>query len=284
MRFNLLGTLEVIADSGEKIRIPRPRARRLLAVLLLMNGRPATAEWLVEAVWGEGAPRSGAGTLRTHLYLLRRSPAIAGRLRRDDGGYLFDLHPGELDLEDFRVLAGQGRRALEAGDLRNAEKLLRQAVGLWRVPELPDLPTTVTVLEETIRLRGERASVNEQLFDVVLRQGRHRELVPELQASVSVNPVNERAWEQLILALYRSGRRAEAIQTYNGARAVLVDEYGVDPGPRLRQLFQRLLQDDPALLPWPPSSRQSSRPDAVAPAERGQRAAKGLQADPAPQC
>jgi DNA-binding SARP family transcriptional activator len=213
-----------------------------------MNGRPVTAEWLVEAVWGESAPRSGVGTLRTHLYLLRRSPAIAGRLRREDGGYLVELRSGELDLADFRVLSAQGRRALEVGDPRNAEKLLRQAVGLWRVPELSDVPGTVAVLEETVRLRGERASVSEQLFEAVLRQGRHHELVPDLQASVSANPVNERGWEQLMLALYRSGRRAEAIQAYNGARAVLVDEYGIDPGPRLRTLFQRLLQEDPALL------------------------------------
>jgi len=248
MRFNLLGALEVTVDSGQKIRIPRPRARQLLAVLLLMNGRPVSAEFLAEAVWGEDAPGSRLGTLRTHLYLLRRNPAVAERLRREDGGYLLDVRPGEVDLADFRALAAQGQRALAAGDLRAAEELLRQAMALWRLPELPDVPATAAVVAETVKLSGERVRANEQLIDAVLRQGRHRELVPELEASVCVNPLNERAWEQLILALYGAGRRAEAIQAYNGARTLLVDEYGIDPGPRLRQLFHQVLRDDPALV------------------------------------
>lgn len=249
MRFNMLGTLEVIVDPGQKIRIPRPRARQLLTVLLLWNGRPVSAEFLAEAVWGEDAPSSRLGSLRTHLYLLRRDPAVAERLRREDGGYLLDVRPGELDLEDFRALAAQGQQALETGDVRSAEKLLRQAVALWRMPELCDVPATLAVMAEMVKLSGERLRANEQLVDAVLRQGRHRELVPELEASVCANPLNERAWEQLILALYGSGRRAEAIQAYNGARALLVDEYGIDPGPRLRHLFQQVLQDDPALVP-----------------------------------
>jgi DNA-binding SARP family transcriptional activator len=256
MRFNMLGTLEVIADSGEKVPIPRPRVRELLAVLLLMNGRPVSAESLIEAVWGEDAPSSRVGTLRTHVYLLRRNLAVAERLHREDGGYLLDVRSGELDLADFRALAAQGQWALEAGDLPGAEDLLRRAVGLWRLSEVRDLPATPAVTGEVVKLSGERVRAHEQLIEAMLRQGRYRELVPELEASVSVNPLNERAWEQLIVALYGLGRRAEAIQAYNGVRTLLGDEYGIDPGPRLRGLFQQLLRDDPALSAEPPLARE----------------------------
>lgn len=255
MRFNMLGTLEVIADSGEKVRIPRPRLRELLAVLLLMNRQPASTETLIGAIWGDDAPNSKVGTLRTHVYLLRRNPAVAERLQREDGGYRLDVRPGELDLADFRTLAAQGQSSLETGDLHNAEKLLRQAISLWRLPKLRDLPDTPPVMEEVVKLYGERARANEQLIEAMLRQGRYREIVPELKASVFANPLNERAWEQLIVALYRLGRRAEAIQTYNDVRTLLVDEYGIDPSTRLRYLFQQLLRDDPALarhFPEPP--------------------------------
>jgi DNA-binding SARP family transcriptional activator len=248
MRFNLLGTLEVTADSGERVCISRPRARALLAVLLLLNGRPLSAGFLARAVWGEDAPNSAVGTLRTHLYLLRRHPPVAERLRREEDGYVLELRPGELDLDDFRTLAAQGRQALEVGDLPGAEKLLRRAAALWRLPELRDLPATPAVMAETLRLSAVRARVSEQLIDAMLGQGRHRELVPELEADVSVNPLNERTWEQLIVALYGSGRRAEAIQAYHGVRTVLVNEYGIDPGPRLRRLFQQVLVDDPDLV------------------------------------
>jgi DNA-binding SARP family transcriptional activator len=249
MRFNLLGMLEVFAGPGQPIRIPRLRARQLLAVLLLLNGRPVSAGFLAEAVWGEEGSGSRLGNLRTHVYLLRRNLAVAERLRREDNGYLLHVRPGELDLEDFRALAAQGQHALAAGDLCRAEQLLRRAMALWRLPELRDVPPTQAVMADTVKLTSERVRAHEQLIDAVLRQGRHRELVPELEANVCVNPLNERAWEQLILALYGSGRRAEAIRAFNSARTLLVDDYGIDPGPRLRHLFHQVLRDDPTLVP-----------------------------------
>ena len=247
MRFNLLGPLQVLLSPGQLLRIPRPRARQLLAVLLLTGGQPVSADYLADAVWGEDAAGARLGNLRTHVYLLRRHPAVAERLRREDGGYLLDVRPGELDLAELRALASRGQHALDAGDLHAGEELLRRATALWRQPELRDVPPTQAVMAEMAKLSGERLRATEQLVDAVLGQGRHRELVPELEASVRVNPLNERAWEQLILALYGSGRRAEAIQAYNGARTMLVAEYGIDPGPRLRHLFHQVLRDDPAL-------------------------------------
>jgi DNA-binding SARP family transcriptional activator len=248
MRFNLLGTLEVVAEPAQRLRIARPRARQLLAVLLLTKDRSVSAEFLADAVWGEDAPRSRLGNLRTHVYLLRRQPALAERLCREDGGYVLDVRPGELDLEEFRALAAQGQRALSDGDLPDAERLLRRAVALWRLPELRDVPATQALVADTVQLSNERVRAYEQLTDAVLRQGRGRELLPELEAGVRVNPLNERAWEQLILALYESGRRAEAIQAFNRARAVLASEYGIDPGARLRRVFERVLRDDTALV------------------------------------
>jgi DNA-binding SARP family transcriptional activator len=246
-RFNLLGTLEVLGASGRPVRIPRPRARQLLAVLLLHHGRPVPADFLVAAVWGEEAPSSMLGTLRTYLYLLRRDHEIADRLHRADGGYQLSLRPGELDLDDFRLLARRGQQALDHGDLPGAEHLLRRALDLWRLPEMLDVPATLVVMEETVKLSGQRVRASELLVDAVLRQGRHQEIVPVLDASVRLNPLNEHAWEQLIVALYGAGRRVEAIQAYHSARSLLVSEYGVEPGPRLRRVFQQVLRDDPAL-------------------------------------
>lgn len=248
MRFHLLGTLEIVDDSGSPIVITRARIRQLLAVLLLMDNRPASSEFLVRAVWGDDQPSARLGTLRSHLHLVRQFPTLAGRLRRDVGGYVLEVGQGELDLDDFRELADRGGRAAAAGELATAERLWRQALGLWRRPEPLDAPDTLVMMGETAKLVGERLRLGEQLTDLLLRQGRHRELVPELEVSVSADPLNERAWEQLIMALYGCGRRAGALQTYRRAHAVLADTCGIEPGPRLQRLCRWILDDDPALV------------------------------------
>jgi DNA-binding SARP family transcriptional activator len=249
MRFNILGALEVFADSGQMIQVNRKRVRSLLTVLLLNSGRPVTTDYLLEAVWGADARVPESGTLRSHLYLLRTCLAPADRLRRCDGGYQLSVAPSELDLAAFRLLVGKGRSALDHGDYRRAEEQLGQAIALWRDSELHDLPATPALSGQAQSLSAEYAAARESLIDAMLGAGQHREAVPLLIAQTAAHPGNERIWGQLIVSLYRSGRRAEAIQAYIDVRNLLTGEFGIDPGPALCALFDQVLHDDPALLP-----------------------------------
>jgi DNA-binding SARP family transcriptional activator len=246
MRFNILGALEVFADSGQAVQVNRQRVRSLLTVLLLNNGRPVTPGYLLDAVWGAGTP--GTGTLRSHLHLLRRCLAPADRVLRLDGGYQLSLAPCELDLASFRMLAREGRHALEVGDWRRAEQQLGQAIALWRDSELHDLPATPTLSGEAHSLGAEFEAARESLIDSMLGAGHHREAVPLLMAQICHHPENERIRGQLIVALYRSGRRVEAMRAFVDVRNMLAREFGIDPGPSLRRLFDQVLHDDPALL------------------------------------
>jgi DNA-binding SARP family transcriptional activator len=247
MRFNILGSLEVFADSGQVIEVNRQRVRSLLTVLLLNSQRSVTSGYLLDAVWGTDAlPR--AGTLRSHLHLLRRCIAPADRVHRSDGGYQLCLAPYELDLASFRTLVKKGRCALEHGEYRRAEEQLGQAIALWRDSELHDLPATPALSGEAHSLSAEYMTARESLIDSMLAAAHHREAVPLLTAQTCTHPENERTWEQLILALYRSGRRAEAIKAFIDVRNLLAGEFGIDPGPSLRLLFDQVLHDDPALL------------------------------------
>jgi DNA-binding SARP family transcriptional activator len=248
VRFNILGTLEVFADSGQAVQVNRQRVRSLLTVLLLNNGRSVTPGYLLDAVWGAETPAPRTGTLRSHLHLLRRCLAPADRVLRHDGGYKLSVAPCELDLASFRTLAQQGGRALEHGDCRRAEQQLGQAIALWRDSELHDLPATPALAGEAHSLSAEFAAAHENLIDSMLGAGHHREAVPLLMAQTCHHPDNERIWEQLMLALYRSRRRAEAMHAFVDVRNLLAREFGIDPGPSLRLLFDQVLHDDPALL------------------------------------
>jgi DNA-binding SARP family transcriptional activator len=247
VRFELLGPLRVTTDEGVSIRVTRARQRSLLTVLLLYANQPLSAGQLSESQ-RDGETSCSGSALRTHIWQLRRcDPALAERLRTVPGGYLVRVAPHELDLYRFRAHTDKGRQALRMGDHQTVVTELTAARALWRSPELADLRQTPAMAAAASRLMDERLIVDEHLTTARLALGDHRELLGELRERVAVDPLAERSWEQLALALYRSGRQAEALDSLMRARTTLADQYGVDPGPGLRELHMRILAGDPAL-------------------------------------
>jgi DNA-binding SARP family transcriptional activator len=247
MDFKILGTLEVRADDGSPVIIRQPRQRHLLTALLLHANRALSANELITALWDPSGDGSLVGALRTHIWSLRRLLAPADRLTKEARGYRFEVRPGELDLDLFWLLAGQGRHAMAARQFGDAESILTRAIALWSGPRLADLPLTPEIEIASRRLIGERDTLLELLTDARMALGQHRDLVPELEAQVAAEPMNEQKWAQLLLALYRSGRQVRALDAYCQVRQILVTEYGIDPGPQLRELHSKILRADPAL-------------------------------------
>lgn len=247
MRFNLLGPLRVTTDDGASVTITRARQRSLLTVLLLYANQPLSAGRLSESQ-REGETGCSGSALRTHIWQLRRCGcALAEHLHTVPGGYLIRVGPGELDLDQFRAHTERGRQALRMGDHETVVTELTAARALWRSPALADLPRTPAMAAAVSRLMDERLIVDEHLTTARLALGDHRELLGELRERVQVDPLAERSWEQLALALYRCGRQAEALDSLMRARTTLADRYGVDPGPGLRELQMRILAGDPEL-------------------------------------
>ncbi|QZL04212.1 AfsR/SARP family transcriptional regulator (plasmid) [Streptomyces sp. BHT-5-2] len=242
MRFEVTGPLRVVGDDGAAVALPRGRVRQLLTALLLQDGPvPETklCEWL-----SQGTRPMAGSTLRTHIAALRRAlGSAADRVRTVPAGYLIEVRTGELDLAEFRDLSSRGREALSASDYAAAGRLLRQAADLWRGPVLTDVPDSPDVWPLVMELDEERQLVAEGLVDARLHLGEHRELIPELRARASMDPPQERVVEQLMTALYRSGRRIEACDAYRRLRKLLAEAYGVEPGSAVERLHQRILAD-----------------------------------------
>ena len=230
----------------------------MLAVLLLDLGRAVTPELLIDRVWGHDPPMSVRNVLYGYVARLRAvlaDPAgTAVTLARSQGGYLLQVRSEQLDLCRFRR---QVAAAGEVADDKHAEALLRAALTLWRGPALAGLESPwLHGMRDT--LEAERSAAAMDLTDIRLRRGEHRALASELTWQVEASPTDERLIGQLMLALYRSGRQAEALRWFARTRERLADEFGADPGHRLQTLHQRMLQADPAL-------------DAADPAGAGQR-------------
>lgn len=246
MRFNVLGPLRVLDEAGEATPITRPRLRNLLTVLLLHANQSVNTSSLSVMLNGDGRITS-PNVLRTHITLLRRILEPARRLHTDADGYRIEIYPEELDVERFHHLAKSGRRALDEGSYQIATDLLSQALAIWREPPLADLPIGTETIQHADRLLDERRIVSELLTEARLALGQHRDLLTELWARVKTEPLQEHSWSQLMIALYRSGRRAEAFDAYVQLRTVLSNEYGIDPSKKLQLLYQQILDEDPAL-------------------------------------
>ncbi|MCX5213307.1 hypothetical protein OG689_29270 [Kitasatospora sp. NBC_00240] len=234
----------------------RPRQRSTLCILLLNSERRVSKEYLADALWGADLPSDPGGALRSNLYGLRKATPIKGRLQTGRDGYGLALHEGDvLDLHRFRGLAQQGRTAQLLGDVDAAARLFQRALDTWGDPPLADIPATPIMQPVISELLEHRHAVQESLVDARLALGQHHELLPFLMSLTTAQPLQERRWEQLILALYRCGRRAEALDTFTRARRLLVEDYGIDPGGPLQHLQQLILADDPLqalTLPVPP--------------------------------
>ena len=274
----LLGPVEIGPAGGTTSPVVQPRLRVLLGLLGAVGGRVVTTEALVDGLWGEQWSPGREKNLHALVYQLRRRLAALdpgngrARLARAGPGYRLTLGTGELDVAVFRDLAGRGREAARAGDAAGARELFGQALGLWRGSALADAaPLCPRLAGEAARLEEARLAVVEERIGCDLALGRHGEVAGELAALVEEFPLRERLAALLMTALYRCGRRGEALAAYDGARRVLAGQLGLDPGPELARLQAQVLADDPALAaPAPVASAlvpDSAPPAGVAAAE-----------------
>jgi ABC-type transport system substrate-binding protein/DNA-binding SARP family transcriptional activator len=252
--YRILGPLEVNAD-GCPIEIGGPKLRALLVILLLRANESVPRDALVHELWGDQPPVGAQHSLDVYVSRLRKSldavaagPVVVTR----PGAYSLLLAEGQLDARRFEDLVGQGRAALAANAPDQAAEKLRAALELWRGQALADLANGHGPQVEAVRLEELRLSAMEDRIDSDLALGRHAEVAGELEALVAVHPLRERLHGQLMIALYRSGRQAEALEAYQAARRTLVDELALEPGPALQQLESAILRQDASLdLPGP---------------------------------
>ncbi|WP_328362717.1 NB-ARC domain-containing protein [Streptomyces sp. NBC_00445] len=245
LRFSVLGPVRAWRGE-EQLTTGSPQQRALLAALLLREGRTATAAELIDALWGEEPPSQALAALRTYASRLRKV-LTPGVLVSESGGYAIrGLPDGSLDLTTAQDLATEAEKARNSGDLCHAREVLGRALSLWDGEVLAGVPGPYAEAQR-VRLEEWRLQLLESRLDMDLEQGCHAESVSELTALTAAHPLRERLRELLMLALYRSGRQAEALAVYADTRRLLADELGVDPRPGLRELQQRILRADPGL-------------------------------------
>jgi WD40 repeat protein/DNA-binding SARP family transcriptional activator len=248
MDFRVLGPLEVRSERGA-VHLGGHKPRAVLAVLLLHANEPVSSARLVEAVWGEDETPELRKSLQVSVSRLRKALDDPEIVATKGKSYEVRVRPGELDAERFERLVEDGRRALASGQAEQASASLRESLALWRGPPLADLAVESFAETDIARLEEQRLAALETRVEADLAAGRHAALVGELRQLVADNPTRERLAGQLMLALYRCGRQAEALEAYRDARQTLVDEIGVEPGPELRRLHEAILRQDDSLEP-----------------------------------
>ena len=248
MDFRLLGPLEVVGDSGRGVSIGKGRQRALLALLILRANELVATDRLVEELWGESPPPTAQRMLHNQVSALRSALGRNGRLETLGSAYRLKVDPGERDVDRFEELLASGRARIET-DPEGAAERFRQALELWRGPALADLSYEPFAQTEIARLEERRWAAFEARVEAELALGRHADLVSDLEAAVVEQPLREHLHGRLMLALYRCGRQAEALEAYRRARRTLVEEIGVEPSTELRALQDAILAQDPALDP-----------------------------------
>ncbi len=244
MEFRVLGPLEVL-DTENPLPTGGPKQRTVLALLVLNANRVVTVDRLGDALWGSEPPETARNTLQTYVRHLRKALG-AERIEHRSNGYVLHADADEIDLLRFESLLGEAHR-LTPADPPRAIATYDRALDLWRGPALDDLAGQPALQPEIARLEESRLAAVEDRIAAELARGRHRELVPELEVLVRTHPFRERLWGHLMVALYRSGRQGDALAAYRRARAVLVEELGIDPSPELHLLEEQVLRQDPDL-------------------------------------
>lgn len=252
MWLGVLGPLSV-RHGDVPVSVPPGKLRVLLAELLVHANEVRSFDALGEALWDGAPPPGHRATIRNYVKRLRRvlGPVVGARIVTRDPGYLVELADDELDLLRFTVLCKEGGAAVHAGAWPHAAAVLDEAVRLWRGAPLVDVPSQVLHRDDVPRLEQLRLQAVEWRIDADLHLGRHAQVVAELEVMAGAQPLRESVHRQLMLALAGCGRRAEALDAYRRARDVLVRELGIEPGPDLRQLHQRILAGDPTLVATP---------------------------------
>jgi len=253
VEFGILGPLEVTV-AGQSLAIGGSRTRAVLALLLINANRVVSADALADQLWPDLTADRAAANLQVRLSELRRtlrSVREASRLETRPPGYVLHVGRDELDVLRFEALVAAGRDALAAADPEGALRLLDQSLALWRGPALADVDDTQLVTGEQSRLEEERLGAREARIDALLDCGRHQQTTAELETLTTSHPLRERLWYQRLLALYRSGRQAEALRAYRELRSTLVEELGIEPATELRELEASILQHDPTLAYHP---------------------------------
>ena len=252
------------------VPIAAPKQRALLGLLLLHANEPVNQDELIDQLWGDPPPRTARASLQNQVHALRKLLG-AETLERQSGGYVLHVEPGELDLDYFETLVAEARRC----DPKERAAKLREALALWRGAPLVEFPSAPFMQPEIARLEEARLTALESRVDAELALGLHGDLASELKTLAERYPLRERIWGQLMLALYRGGRQADALDAYGRARHALVDKLGVEPGVDLRELQRAILMQEATLddaehrpgetleraaelLPWSPHERAES--------------------------
>jgi predicted ATPase/DNA-binding SARP family transcriptional activator len=257
LEVRLLGPFEVLVG-GEPVEVPGAKRQALVACLALRTGRVVPTDTLVEALWGSELPAAPRNAVQHHVARLR--PALGeDAIRLGPDGYA--LEGAAVDAIELEDLLTAARTALRAGDARGAAETIADALDLWRGPALLGLPQSAWATAEARRLDALRLDALEERFEAALALGEHADVVPLVRAALEESPFRERLWGHLMLALYRSGRQADALEVFQEARRILLEELALEPGPELRRLQEAILAQDPAIAPVPlPPRRRGNLP------------------------
>lgn len=263
MRFGLLGPVEARDASGATVDVGGRQPRLVLGLLLLAGGQAVAPDVLVDAIWGDAPPASAAGTLQSYVSRLRRrlEETGGGQLTFDDAGYRLRVDPADVDVLRFEALADEGAALLAAGDPAAARARLVEAEALWRGPALVELRDVGRAAAAATRLEERRLAAIEDRLDADLALGAHAAAAAELAELAAAHPLREALRARLALALYRSGRQADALRALADAAATLREDLGIEPGRQLRELEAAILAHDPSLDLRPPSA--AGRPTAA---------------------
>ncbi|HZC99565.1 MAG TPA: AfsR/SARP family transcriptional regulator [Actinomycetes bacterium] len=248
MRFRVLGHLGVVGDDGAVVSIPGAKERALLSVLLVHAGEVVSADRLIDALWGEDLPGNPQNALQHHASQLRKALGRKGLVVGRKPGYLLEVGADSVDAWRFEQLLRDGQTVL-AEDPAMAFSLLTEALSLWRGTALADFAYDDFAQQEAARLEELHLEAIEARTQAGLALGRQAELVGELEVLAAANPLRERLRGQQMLALYRSGRQADALRVYQETREALTEQLGLDPSPELQALYQAILQQDASIAP-----------------------------------
>ena len=252
LEVRLLGPFEVVV-AGQPVEVPGAKRQALVACLALRAGRVVPTDTLVEALWGSELPAAPRNAVQHHVTRLRRALGT-DTIRLAADGYA--LEGAVVDAIEFEELLTAARAALRAGDARGAADTIADALSLWRGPALLGLPQSAWATAEAGRLDALRLDALEERFEAALALGEHADVGVAIRAALEESPFRERLWGQLMLALYRSGRQADALEVFQEARRVLLEELALEPGPELRRLQEAILAHDPAIAPVPLAPRR----------------------------